>query len=101
VINEMGNTVTAFSLQRRYRHPHFLANHLHLPRDFQQLAIAPKWWCILRQILYGSNRGHTTASPHFAIHPVKGTLTALGQTPTGGKWPRNFHIDPPRLSAGG
>ena len=30
----------------------------------------------------------------FAIDPRKGTLTPVEYVPTGGKWPRNFEIDP-------
>ena len=45
------------------------------------------------RFLYGSNRGHNSIAV-FAIDPAKGTLTAIEQTPTGGKWPRNFNIDP-------
>ena len=45
------------------------------------------------KFVYVSNRGHDTiARFRFDADSVK--LTALGQTPTGGKTPRNFNIDP-------
>ncbi len=44
------------------------------------------------KFLYGSNRGHQSITA-FTI-AADGRLTSLGQTPTGGEWPRNFNIDP-------
>ncbi|MCP5520612.1 MAG: beta-propeller fold lactonase family protein [Verrucomicrobiales bacterium] len=44
------------------------------------------------RFVYGSNRGHDSIAS-FAIQP-DGHLTSLGQTPTGGRHPRNFCIDP-------
>jgi 6-phosphogluconolactonase (cycloisomerase 2 family) len=44
------------------------------------------------RFVYGSNRGHDSIAS-FAIEP-DGRLRALGQTPTGGRHPRNFCIDP-------
>jgi 6-phosphogluconolactonase len=43
--------------------------------------------------LYASNRGPDTIAS-FRIDPASGRLTAAGQTPTQGKTPRNFAIDP-------
>lgn len=42
---------------------------------------------------YVSNRGHDSIAA-FQIDSANGKLVALGQTPTGGKTPRNFNIDP-------
>jgi len=44
------------------------------------------------KFLYGSNRGHQSIAM-FTI-AADGRLTAQGQTPSGGEWPRNFNIDP-------
>jgi len=94
VINEMGNTVTAFSYNAVTGTLTSLQTISTLPAGFSatsycaEVVVHPSG-----KFLYGSNRGHDSIAA-FAIHPVKGTLTALGQTPTGGKWPRNFNIDP-------
>lgn len=45
------------------------------------------------RFVYCSNRGHDSIAV-FSIDPGSGKLTPLGQTPTGGKVPRNFGIDP-------
>ncbi|MCL4545539.1 MAG: lactonase family protein [Chloroflexi bacterium] len=45
------------------------------------------------RFLYGSNRGHDS----LAVYNVSGDgamLTLVGHLSTGGKWPRNFGIDP-------
>jgi 6-phosphogluconolactonase len=44
------------------------------------------------RFLYGSNRGHQSIAM-FTIDG-NGRLTAQGQEPSGGQWPRNFNIDP-------
>ncbi len=43
--------------------------------------------------LYASNRGDDSIT-EFAIDPRKGTLTKIEVVQTGGKWPRNFVLDP-------
>jgi 6-phosphogluconolactonase len=43
--------------------------------------------------LYASNRGHDSVAS-FAVDPASGRLTTLGQTPTGGRTPRDFNVDP-------
>ena len=45
--------------------------------------------------MYCSNRGHDSLAA-FHIDPGTGRLTLLGHTPTEGKTPRNFVIDPTR-----
>lgn len=45
------------------------------------------------RFVYVSNRGHDSIAA-FAIDAATGHLTALGQTPTGGREPRSFAIDP-------
>jgi len=45
------------------------------------------------KFLYGSNRGHDSIAM-FAIDERSGRLTALGQEPVRGQWPRNFAISP-------
>ena len=43
------------------------------------------------RFLYGSNRGHDSIAV-FAVNPDTGELSSLGQTATGGQWPRNFTL---------
>ncbi len=45
------------------------------------------------KFLYGSNRGHDSIVT-YAIDQATGKLTLVNFTPTGGKNPRNFAIDP-------
>jgi 6-phosphogluconolactonase len=45
------------------------------------------------KFLYGSNRGHNSITA-FAIDPSTGRLKQIGNTPTQGKAPRHFAIDP-------
>ncbi|MFO0901253.1 MAG: lactonase family protein [Pirellulales bacterium] len=45
------------------------------------------------RFVYVSNRGHDSIAG-YTIDPDNGRLTALGNTPTGGRTPRNFGIDP-------
>lgn len=45
------------------------------------------------KFLFVSNRGHDSIAI-FSIDKAKGTLTAAGQVPTGGKTPRYFTLDP-------
>jgi 6-phosphogluconolactonase len=43
--------------------------------------------------LYGSNRGHNSISA-FAVDKASGRLTYISNTPTGGRTPRGFGIEP-------
>ncbi len=45
------------------------------------------------QFVYASNRGHDSLAT-FRIDPTTGQLTLLGHTPTGGRTPRDFNLDP-------
>jgi 6-phosphogluconolactonase len=46
------------------------------------------------RFLYASNRGDANSIAVFSIDPGNGRLRIKGFTPTGGKTPRNFIIDP-------
>lgn len=93
-INEMGNTVTAFSYNSKTGGLNALETVPTLPKDFTgvshtaEVQVHPSG-----KFLYGSNRGHDSISV-FTIDPKKGTLTLVEQAPTQGKTPRNFGIDP-------
>ena len=93
VINELNSTVTAF----RYDAASGVLDELQtvptLPTGFSEenypseALVHPSG-----KVLYGSNRGHDS----IAIFQIgeDGTLTPAGHQPSGGKWPRNFALDP-------
>src|SRR5258708_441564 len=94
VINEIANTVTAFSYDGSRGGLKELQTIGTLPEDFKgtshtaEVVVHPSG-----QFLYGSNRGHDSLAI-FAIDAATGKLTAAGHQATGGKTPRNFSIDP-------
>jgi 6-phosphogluconolactonase len=94
VINEMGNTVTAFDWNGELGTFHELQTVTTLPQGFTgenttaEIAVHPSG-----RFLYGSNRGHDSIVV-FAIDPAKGTLTFVEDDSTLGKEPRNFALDP-------
>ncbi len=94
VINELGNTVTAFTydaVKGSLTEIHTLST---LPSGWAgsnttaDVHVHPsgKW-------LYGSNRGHNSLAM-YAVDDKTGRLTYMGNEPTKGKTPRNFAIDP-------
>jgi 6-phosphogluconolactonase len=94
VINELLNTVTAFT----YSPTEGVLREIHtittLPEGFTdpsstaELVVHPSG-----RFLYGSNRGHHSIAI-YAIDPANGRLTLAGHEPTQGRTPRNFAIDP-------
>jgi 6-phosphogluconolactonase len=93
VINEMGNSVTAFSYDADKGTFKEIQTITTLPKDFTKNSTAEVVAHPSGKFLYGSNRGHDSIAI-FAIDPDTGKLTAQGQEPTKGKTPRNFAIDP-------
>jgi 6-phosphogluconolactonase len=94
VINEMGNSITAFnydaqqgSLEEFQTVPTLPAG-VAVENTTAEIAVHPSG-----KYLYGSNRGHDTIAM-FAIDKNTGRLTTLGHHPCGGHTPRNFAIDP-------
>ena len=94
VVSELASTVTAFSLQLKSGMLHRMQTISTLPDDFKgenddaEIRIHPSG-----KFLYASNRGHDSIAV-FAIDSLKGTLTPIEHTSTGGKTPRSFEIDP-------
>lgn len=94
LINEMGNTITAFS----YDVEHGSLCEIHtvstLPLDFYgtsncaDIHVHPSG-----KFVYGSNRGHDSICV-TRIDPNSGGLTVLEFPSSGGGNPRNFAIDP-------
>lgn len=94
VVNELGNTVTAFRWDGEKGVLETLGSAGTLPEDFAgenttaHIEVHPSG-----KFLYASNRGHDSIAV-FAIDQSTGMITAKGQTKTGGKTPRNFTQDP-------
>jgi 6-phosphogluconolactonase len=94
VISELSNTVTAFSYNAAQGTLFEFQILSTLPTDFSarnddaEITVHPngKW-------LYASNRGRDTIAV-FSISSSDGSLTHVGEFPTGGKEPRHFAIDP-------
>ena len=94
VVSELKNTVTAFSYNADKGTLHEFQVLSTLPdaftgrNDDAEISVHPdgKW-------LFASNRGHDTIAV-FSISPADGSLTHIGEFPTGGKEPRHFTIDP-------
>lgn len=93
LINEIGNTVNAYNYDAATGALTETQSLTTLPSDFTEtthtadIHVSPDG-----KFVYGSNRGHDSIAI-FAIAP-DGTLTSVGQEPTGGKNPRNFALDP-------
>jgi len=92
-INEMSSTITSYTWNGSTGALTPGASVSTLPANFQgtnstaEIAIDAAG-----SFVYGSNRGHDSIAV-FAVTP-SGTLSLVEHTPTGGKTPRNFTIDP-------
>ncbi len=93
-INEMGSKVTAFNWDAAAGKLTEIQSITTLPADFKgnsttaDVQVHPNG-----KFVYGSNRGHDSIAA-FKLDQKTGKLTALGNTSTKGKTPRNFGIDP-------
>jgi len=94
VINELGNTITAFAFDPEEGALDEIQTVPTLPDDFEgenttaDIHITPSG-----AFLYGSNRGHNSLAV-FRVDGTTGKLEPVGHEPTQGKTPRNFGIDP-------
>ncbi len=92
-INELSSTITSYTWNGRTGALTPGASVSTLPANFQgtnstaEIAIDAAG-----SFVYGSNRGHDSIAV-FAVTPA-GALSLVEHTPTGGKTPRNFTIDP-------
>jgi 6-phosphogluconolactonase len=94
VVSELNSTVTAFSYDPakgtlfEFQILTTLAQDFAGRNDTAEITVHSngKW-------LFASNRGRDTITV-FSISPADGSLTSLGEFPTGGKEPRHFAIDP-------
>lgn len=95
VVSEIKGTVTVFSVDLSKGALHKLQAVSTLPDGFKgdiedaEVAVHPSG-----KFLYASNRGDGNSIAVFSIDPSKGTLTRIDITPTQGKAPRHFAIDP-------
>jgi 6-phosphogluconolactonase len=93
VLGELNSTVTVFPGGTRTVYQYIQTIPM-LPANFSgrndaaEIEIHPSG-----KFLYASNRGHDSIVA-YAIDPESGTLTQVGDIPTGGKEPRHFAIDP-------
>ena len=94
VVSELSSTATSFSYDSKTGDLKQINSVSTLPPDFSgrndvaEVAVHPSG-----RFLYVSNRGKDSIAI-FGIDPKKGTLTAMGGVPTGGKEPRHFTFDP-------
>jgi 6-phosphogluconolactonase len=94
VISELTATVTVFSYDAAKGTMQEVQTISTLPDGYTgtksgaEIALHPSG-----KFLYGSNRGQDSIAI-FKVDAAKGTLTAAGNVPAGGKTPRNFAIDP-------
>ena len=94
VINELTNSITAFTYDAAAGSAIWIQTVSTLPADFAatshtaEIAVhqSGKW-------LYGSNRGHDSIVI-FALDPASGTLGDARWVPSQGRVPRGFGIDP-------
>lgn len=94
LINEMGNTVTAFTYDAETGGLSALQTLSTLPEDFDgrsttaDIHVSPSG-----RFLYGSNRGHDSIVV-YQIDVETGMLSTVQHVSTEGRTPRNFAIDP-------
>ena len=94
VTNEMASTVTSFAWDAIDGVLREVQTVSTLPRGFKgdndtaEIMVHPNG-----RYLYVSNRGRNSVAT-FSINPELGTLVLVDDTPTGGKIPRNFNLDP-------
>lgn len=94
VVNEMGSSVTQFSLDpvkgvmRALRTVSALPPDVHGDNSGAEVALSPSG-----RTLYTSNRGEDAIAV-FALDPATKAPRLIQSMPTGGKTPRNFAIDP-------
>ncbi len=94
VVSEMIPGVTVFRYDAQHGSLESMQAISSLPDDFTgtksgaEVAVSPSG-----KFVYASTRGADSIAV-FAVDRAKGTLTAAGRFPSGGKTPRNFGIDP-------
>jgi 6-phosphogluconolactonase len=93
VVNELAATVTAFRLDPAADALMEMQTISTLPEGYPDPAAAEIAINAAGTALYVSNRGHNSIA-RFAIDPARLTLSPPNFTPTGGRKPRHFALDP-------
>jgi 6-phosphogluconolactonase len=94
VINELNSTVTAYSYNASKGSLTELQTLSTLPQGFSgENYCADIHVSADGKFVYGSNRGHDSIVV-FGFNQSNGKLTYVENVSTGGKWPRNFTLDP-------
>ena len=94
VINELGSTVTAYDYDAEAGVLCPIHTVSTLPEGYEgDTTCADIHVTADGRFVYGSNRGHDSIA-RFSVDQESGRLTPLGHTPTQGRTPRNFGIDP-------
>jgi 6-phosphogluconolactonase len=94
VINELDNTVTAFSYDAEQGVLTEIQVISTLPDDFSGTSYCAEIvMASSGQFLYGSNRGHDSIAI-FTVDAESGKLSTVGYESVRGKNPRNFILDP-------
>jgi 6-phosphogluconolactonase len=95
VVNELNSTVTAFAWSGSAGTLRELGTVSAVAKDFTgktdgaEIQVSPNG-----KFVYSSNRGEASNIALFRVDAVKGTLTFVSTTPSGGKEPRYFGFDP-------
>jgi 6-phosphogluconolactonase len=95
VVSEIKGTVTVFSANLSKGTLDSVQTIPTLPKDYSgpiedaEIRVHPSG-----KFVYASNRGDANSIAVYSVDPAKGTLTLVEITPTQGKTPRNFEIDP-------
>ena len=94
VINELASTMTTYAFQAAAGTLNEIQTLSTLPADFTgRSSTAEVEVARSGRFVYGSNRGHDSIAV-FAVDAKSGRLTLVENTPTQGKTPRNFALDP-------
>jgi 6-phosphogluconolactonase len=95
VIAELANTIATFAwneqagtLVQRQRISTLPPNYATSPSFTAEIVAHPSG-----RFVYGTNRGHDTIA-HFSVDARDGRLTRVGETPSGGSFPRGCAVDP-------
>lgn len=93
-ISELTATVTTFRRDSKTGVLDELQTISMLPAEFTGMKSGAEIAIdAIGRFVFASNRGHDSIAV-FSVDTQKGTLTAKGLYPTGGRTPRNFAIDP-------
>jgi len=92
VIEEMSGKVSVYDVQNPAQPVQTINSH---PEDYKgSIGSAAIKISHDGKFVYASNRGESNTVAAFAVDPSSGKLSSKGFIKAGGKWPRDFSIDP-------